>query len=86
MRKTDVILKDFVSKLNLDDLKYLSFRLEQRISGDLPEALELMAEHQELDRWLASAKSSNELYDMIDTTQEYIDRELCKRSPEFRVA
>lgn len=86
MRKLDVILKEYVSQLVVDNLKFLSLRLDQRIGSDLAEALDAVSECQEIDKWLASAKSCDEFYNMIDTLQEYVDRELNKRSPELQMA
>lgn len=83
MRKTDVFLKEYVGCLNNDALKYLSVRLENRISSDLAEALDALSNTNEMDKWLASAKSNDELYDMVDLVQEYVDRELHKRLPEL---
>lgn len=84
MKKLDTVLKEYVSRLSLDNLKYLAVRLEDRIGADLAEALEACSSCQDLDRWLSSAKSYTDLYDMVDTIQEYISRELGKRVPELQ--
>jgi hypothetical protein len=86
MKKTDVLLKEYVVGLNTECLKNLSVSLDQRMGSDLADALNTIANHQELDRWLSSSKSCEELYDMIDKVQEYVDRELNKRLPDLEVA
>jgi hypothetical protein len=83
MKKVDTILKEYVSRLNLDGLKFLSIRLDQRIGSDLAEALDAMSTCNDVDKWLSSAKSCEELYNMIDLAQEYVDRELHKRVPDL---
>lgn len=84
MRKSDTMLKEYVQKLNNDNLKFLSDRLNNRLNGDLAEALNFMSNNQELDRWLSNARSSEDLYDNIDTAQEYVFREYDRRIPEIR--
>ena len=86
MKKFDTVLKEYVNRLSLDNLKYLAVRLDERIGADLAEALDAMSSCQDLDRWLSSAKSYTEFYDMVDSIQEYIDRELGKRLPELQQA
>jgi len=84
MKKFDTVLREYVGRLNLDNLKYLAVRLEERIGADLAEALDAMSSCQDLDRWLSSAKSYDEFYDMVDVIQGCIKRELEKRLPELQ--
>ncbi len=83
MKKTDIVLKEYASKLSVDVLKILSQKLENRVGSDVAEVLDAMSTCSDLDKWLASAKTCDELYDMIDLAQEYIDRELYKKAPEL---
>lgn len=83
MKKVDTMLKEYVARLTVDNLKFLSGRLSQRIGGDLAEAIDTMANCNDLDKWFGSAHTCNEFYDMIDKVQEYIDRELHKRFPDL---
>jgi hypothetical protein len=83
MKKVDVMLKEYVTKLALDDLKYLSGRFNQRTGADLAEAIDALSTCADIDKWLLSAQSCDEFYDMIDTAQEYVDRELGKRVPDL---
>lgn len=84
MKKVDAILKDYVAKLTPDNLKFLSVRLNDRISGDLGEALDVLSANHDVDKWLKTAKSSNDFFDMLDKVKEYVDRDINKRSPELR--
>jgi hypothetical protein len=83
MKKLDNVLKNWVERLTLDNLKLLQPRLEERLGGDLGEALELISSTPEIDRWLQSAANANDFYDMLDTLSEYVTRELRKRVPEL---
>lgn len=76
MKKIDTILRQYVGKLSVDNLQWLSTRLNQRLGSDLAEALESMAHFADLDKWFVTAKSSQELYDMIDYAQSFIEDEL----------
>jgi predicted nucleic acid-binding protein len=83
MRKLDTMLKEYVAALKYDDIKLLADRLESRLHADLPEAINLVSENEEINHWLRSAKSCDELYDMVDTMQEYVDREYSKRASDI---
>ena len=80
MKKKDTILKEFTRALSDDDLKWLLSRLNQRLGGDLGEAVEALQTNVEIDRLLAAANSSFGLYDLADEVAEYLDRELRKRA------
>lgn len=83
MKKVDTMLKEYVGRLTIDNLKFLSGRLNQRMGSDLAEAINTMANCNDLDKWFGSAHSCDEFYDMLDKAQEYIDRELNKRIPDL---
>lgn len=82
MKKPDMLLREYVQRLSDENLKWVAARLSQRLDGDLPEVLEFFSNAGDMDRWLASAKTSNDLYDMIDLTQKYTDKEYTKRFGE----
>lgn len=79
MKKPDMLVKDYVAKLSEDNLKFLNSRLGQRLSGDLPEALNFLSGNHEMDRYLAAAKTCNELYDIADQLELAVDREYDRR-------
>jgi hypothetical protein len=79
MKKPESLLKEYASRLSDDNLKFLTGRLTQRLGEDLPEVLNFYSTTLDLDRWLSSAKNSTELYDMIDFTHTYIEKEYAKR-------
>lgn len=79
MKKPDAFVKDYLSRLPDDGLKFLSSRLGQRLQGDLAEAIDYLSRAPEMDRWLSSAKGAPEFYDMLDTVARLLDREYNRR-------
>lgn len=82
MKKPETVLRECCNHWSDDTLKFLGGRLSQRLGGDLAEVLDELGQHNDLDRWLNSAKSAWELYEMLDMAQEYIEREIRKRNQE----
>jgi hypothetical protein len=79
MKKPDVYLKEYCQRLSDENLKFLAPRLNQKLSGDLAEVVDFLANVKEIDRWLSSAQTSNELYDMIDLIESVVTKENDKR-------
>lgn len=83
MRKIEIVLREYASKLSTDNLKYLYERLDNRLGGDLAEVLDFMSKNSELDKWFSAARSAVELFNMVDNAQEYIDKEYGRRIPDL---
>lgn len=86
MKKIDTMLKEYVSKLTTDNLKFLYERLSVRGSGDLADSVELMSTTSEIDKWLKSATNADQFYDMIDLAEKFVEKEYRKRVPDLVVA
>jgi len=80
MKKPEFIVKEYVGRLSDDNLNFLEIRLTERYSGDMSEATELLARSSELDKWLSTAKSGDEFFDMLDLITDCVDSEAKKRS------
>lgn len=66
-------IKECVKRISDDDLKYLHFRLSQRLGGDLGDAMTLIQDHYtDLNKVLSNATSCTELYDLVDMIDECI--------------
>jgi uncharacterized membrane protein YhfC len=76
MNKSIVI--EFVTTISETELKWLTQRLNDRLSGDLADALAFMGKHKGMDGMLSSAISANELFDMCDNIKEILHKE-CKK-------
>ena len=80
MKKSDLFLKEYFSRLNDDELVYVFTRLEQRLPNDLAEAINKLCQNQDIEKMLSAAKDADGLYDVVDKVQEYCDREMNKRN------
>ena len=75
MKKPEVYLKEYCSKLSDEHVKFLIGRLNQRLSGDLSEAVDFLSHVREIDKWLISANDSDEFYNMIDIIHAAVGKE-----------
>lgn len=79
MKKPDVYLKEYCQRLSDDNLKFMTGRLNQRLGGDTAEVLDFLSNVREIDRWLASANASDDLFDMIDLIHSSVVKEYDRR-------
>lgn len=79
MKKPEVYLKEYCQKLSDDNVKFLIGRLNQRLNGDLAEAVDFLGNVREIDKWLCSAENSNDFYDMIDLVHAAVAKEHDRR-------
>lgn len=79
MKNCENVLKEYVRKLIDDDLKYLFFRCNQLLCGDRAEISEFLSQNRDLDRWLQSAASASELFDMLDLVSDAAKKEHSRR-------
>ena len=78
-KKPENMVKEYVRRLADDDVKLLQSRCRQRLQGDAAEVLHLVARAGEIDRWLGSAKSFDEFFEMVDLLEFCVDREFSRR-------
>ena len=86
MKKPDVYLKEYCQRLSEENLKFLYGRLNQRLAGDVAEVLDFLCNVREIDRWLASAPTSDDLFDMIDMVHLSVIKEYERRSSSSNAA
>lgn len=82
MKKPDMMLREYSTRLSDDNLKFVNGRLTQRLAGDLAEALDFMSNSNEMDRWFKSAVSCWDVYDMADLVQKNVEKEFVRRFGE----
>lgn len=80
MKKPETVLKECVGKLSDENLDFIHSRLEQRMAGDLAACLDILSKNGDLDRWLATAQSSGEFFDMVDLVAEQVTKEYMRRN------
>lgn len=79
MKKPETLLKEYVTRLSDENLKFANGRLTQRLAGDLPEVLDFFSKSNDMDRWLSSAKTCDDFYNMLDFAHKVLDKEYTKR-------
>lgn len=72
-------LKEFVRKLTDEDLKYLSVRFTQMLSGDRAEIVEFCSRNKDIDRFLSAASTSHEFFNLLDMVGDYVKKETSYR-------
>jgi hypothetical protein len=82
MKKVDTLVKDYVSKLSFDNLRYLAERFHNRIGSDLSECTDFVSKSSDIDRLLAAAKNGEEFFTVLDMVAFAIEREFSRRVPE----
>lgn len=80
MKKNLEAVKHYARSLSEEQLEFLCDRLEQKFSTDLVDGLQIMQESADIDRWLASARSSKEFFEMIDVVKYILESEIKRRS------
>jgi hypothetical protein len=79
MKKAEVLVKEYVGKLSDEQVTFLHARLTQRYANDMSEALEMVSKTNEVDKWLSSASSAAEFYEMLDKLEQQLEKEVAKR-------
>ena len=80
MRQSDIILTEYVKRLSDDDVSWLRIRCKQDVCGDKAEIVNFLAKDREVDRWLSTAVSAEEFFDMLDSVAYHIQQENGRRS------
>lgn len=83
--KTENIVREYVRRLSDDDLKNISSRLTQNLSGDKAEVADMLSKSIEIDKWLRSANSSNEFFSMMDEIEREVSFEFQKRNEKEKL-
>ena len=75
---------EYAAQLPEEDLRYLSVRLIERLSGDLAEALDFMSRSRKMDDLLSASASANELFTNCDQIRDVFSKECKKRVISLR--
>lgn len=80
MKKVDSFLREYVGRLNDTDLRFLHSRLNQKLQGDMAEAISFLSQVNEMDKWFATAKSCFDFYEQVDQVGKQVHREQDRRN------
>jgi len=79
MKRPEIYLREYCSRLTDDQLNMLATKLFNRQSGDVADVLNFMGSVKEIDKWFVSSATAWELYDMLDLTLNISKKECDKR-------
>ena len=82
MKKPESFLKEYARNLSDDHLYHLNTRFTQNLCGDRSEIAAIMQNHHTIDRWLCSASTCEEWFEMIDMIGDFVKQEVERRSGE----
>lgn len=80
MKNFDVILKEYFQRLSDENLKFVTARFNQRYGGDLGEVLDFIGSSKDIDKWLQTAASHEDFYDMMEELAKIANQEAERRS------
>lgn len=79
MKDQDVIVTEYVKRLTDETLRFLNTRFSQDLPGDKAVIAETLSRDREIDKWLSSAVSGEEWFDMVDEIGEELKKEYATR-------
>jgi len=82
MKRPETILREYVRRLSDDDVRSLTEQLSQKLQSDRAHAAAILSRDRDVDRWLGSAASADEWFDMMDTVQTFVEQEHSRRAAE----
>jgi len=80
MKKSNVILSEYVRKLSDEDLYFLGSRFKQNLSGDVAAITLLIQRDQSVDKLLSGASGAAEWFEMFDEVGRYVKEEYGHRA------
>jgi hypothetical protein len=82
MKKPESFLKEYARNLPDDHLYFLHMRFSQNLCGDRAEIAELMQGNHTIDKWLSSANTAEDWFDMFDLIGSQIRQEVERKAAE----
>ena len=69
------LVTNYIRRLADKEAIWLYNRLHDRLGNDVAEALRFMSKSPDMDRWFATSRSANELYDMVDMVARFVKQD-----------
>jgi RNA polymerase subunit RPABC4/transcription elongation factor Spt4 len=79
-KKTDTLVKEYVRRISDDELRKVAKSISQKVAGDRAECAQIFERDKEVNRWLCSASSAEEWFDMVESIEEAAQEEYARRS------
>lgn len=78
------IVIEYAGTVSDEDLRYITSRLTERYTDDMPQALDKLALAETVDAVLGSAKSALEFFILADQVRDVLTKECKKRGVSFK--
>lgn len=69
---------EYVNSLSDEETRWLADRLQERLSGDLAEALKMMSRHKRMDAMLSATGCAEGLFDLCDQITD-VFQQVCRK-------
>jgi hypothetical protein len=79
MKKPEFIVREYVGKLSDENLRFMQTRLQNRLAGGVAAAVDYLSAVPEVDKWLSTAKSGDEFFEMVGLVTDHVERETKRR-------
>ena len=79
-RELKTTVREFANSVSENDLMFVTTRLADRFAGDIAEGLNFLSKNRSIDAILASARSADDFYDMLDLVIETLRQECDKKN------
>lgn len=79
------VVTEYGNSLSDEELRWLTGRLTERLSGDLSDALNVLSKNKRVDAILSNVDGAEGLYDMCDQIRDILHG-LCKKKGLIKAA
>lgn len=76
-RETKSVVKEYADTLSDAELHHLYSRMRENLSGDFPEAINIMSKSRTMDSLFVSAKSVDDFFELCDDIEDIL-RQICR--------
>lgn len=86
MKKDQRTVAEYVQRISDEDLRFVTSRLVEQYGGDMPDVINFIGRHPDIDHVLGGCHSSDEFFTRVDLVREAAVREAKKRNLQVGVA
>lgn len=79
------VIIEYVSSLSSEDVYFLSTRLTEKLSGDVAGSLDFISKDPKMDKLFLNTESAEELFSLLDSVRDIVNKENTKREKTVAV-
>ena len=79
------VVTEYANSLSDEELKWLTTRFTERLSGDLADALNVISKNKKIDAILGSVEGAESLFEMCDQIRDTL-QQLCRKKGLIKAA